>query len=502
MTAVRTVTASMMHDMATCGHRVHLDLHADPALADEVSPFVRMLWDQGVAHEAEILSELPPRSVDLRGARPADRQAATTAAMDAGADLIVGGEIAWGDLLARPDLLRRGGAGYVPGDVKAGGALDGATGRPKTAYAMQIALEVDILARCGRLSVRKGFILDRRAEETVYDLDAPLGPRSPGTLWDAYIHALAAARASAAGTVGTSPAASAHCKLCRLRSHCAGELVASDDVTLVPQLGRTVRAALAPAVTTVNALADIDVAAATLPNGRTVFAGIGAQRLARFRDRARLVREPALGPRARRPLPLSRAPVEMFLDIEVDPSGSRTYLHGIVTRRASPIGDLEDFAAHFTGDDSLEAERDAFAAALAQLTAEPGARVYVWSGYERTMYRALQSRHPDVCDPETVEALFSSPDTIDLLSDIVVPMTDWPTHDHSIKTIAKWLDFSWRDREPSGAASIEWYRRYLETGDAAIRERIVNYNEDDCVAEMVILDALLRLPVIPPEGGA
>ena len=501
MTAAHTVTASMLHDMVSCAHRAHLDLHADPALADEVSAFVRMLWDQGVAHEAEMLSELPPRSVDLRDLPPADRQAATDAAMDAGADLIVGGEIASGDLLARPDLIRRGGAGYLPGDVKAGGALDGATGRPKRAYAMQIALEVDILVRLGRLSVRKGFIIDTRADETVYDLDAPLGPRSPGTLWDAYLATLAEARAIAAGAGRTSAAASAACKLCRWRSHCSGELLAADDLTLVPQLGRTVRAALAPTITTVNALADLDVAAAILPDGRTVFPGVGAQRLARFRDRARLVREPALGPRARRPLPLSRAPVEMFLDIEVDPFGSRTYLHGIVTRRQSPIGDLEDFSAHFTGDDSLEAERDAFAAALAQLTAEP-ARIYVWSGYERTMYRSLAARHPDVCDAETVEALFASPDTIDLLSDIVVPMTDWPTHDHSIKTIAKWLGFSWRDREPSGAASIQWYRSYLETGDAAIRERICNYNEDDCVAELVILDALLRLPVIPPEGGA
>lgn len=502
MTAARTVTASMLHDMASCIHRVHLDLHVDPSLADEVSAFVRMLWDQGIAHEAEILADLPPRTVDLRDLAPADRREATDAAMDAGADLIVGGEIAWRDLLARPDLIRRGAAGYVPGDIKAGGALDGATGRPKAAYVLQIALEVDILTRSGRLALRKGFIVDRNGDETVYDLDAPTGSMSGRTPWDTYLEAVATARAIAAGRGGTTPAASAICKLCRWRSHCAGSLAATDDVTLVPQLGRTVRAALAPTVTTVSQLADIDVQAATLPGGRTVFAGVGAQRLARFRDRARLVREPALGPRARRPLPLSRASVEMFLDIEVDPFGSRTYLHGIVTRRASPIGDLEDFAAHFTGDDSLEAERDAFAASLAQLTAEPGARIYVWSGYERTMYRALQTRHPDVCSPEEIEVLFASPDTIDLLSDIVVPMTDWPTHDHSIKTIAKWLGFSWRDSEPSGAASIEWYRRYLETGDARIRERICNYNEDDCVAEMVILDALLMMPVIPPEGGA
>jgi predicted RecB family nuclease len=31
----------------------------------------------------------------------------------------------------------------------------------------------------------------------------------------------------------------------------------------------------------------------------------------------------------------------------------------------------------------------------------------------------------------------------------------WPTRDHSIKTLAKFLGFHWRDNNPSGAASIE-----------------------------------------------
>jgi hypothetical protein len=40
----------------------------------------------------------------------------------------------------------------------------------------------------------------------------------------------------------------------------------------------------------------------------------------------------------------------------------------------------------------------------------------------------------------------------------------------------------WRDAHPSGAASIEWFDRWIKTGDPAIRQRILDYNEDDCRA--------------------
>ena len=66
---------------------------------------------------------------------------------------------------------------------------------------------------------------------------------------------------------------------------------------------------------------------------------------------------------------------------------------------------------------------------------------------------------------------------------------------HVIKTLAKYLGFSWRDAHPSGAASIQWFAEYLETRDPAGRQRILDYNEDDCRAMRVLLDGLRKLPV-------
>jgi predicted RecB family nuclease len=130
---------------------------------------------------------------------------------------------------------------------------------------------------------------------------------------------------------------------------------------------------------------------------------------------------------------------------------------------------------------------------MAWMKERPGAAIYYYSKYERTMYRKLCERYPGVCSPEEIEELFLPPRAIDLYFDVVTKATEWPTTDHSIKTLAKYLGFSWRDTDPSGAASIEWYQRWVETGDDAIRQRILDYNEDDCRATAVLLDGIREL---------
>jgi hypothetical protein len=66
----------------------------------------------------------------------------------------------------------------------------------------------------------------------------------------------------------------------------------------------------------------------------------------------------------------------------------------------------------------------------------------------------------------------------------------WPTRDYSIKILAKFLGFDWRDTNPSGAASIEWYARWCNTRDPTIKRQVLEYNEDDCRAMRVLLDGI------------
>jgi predicted RecB family nuclease len=189
---------------------------------------------------------------------------------------------------------------------------------------------------------------------------------------------------------------------------------------------------------------------------------------------------------------LPQSQVEIFFDIEIDPLRGYCYLHGMLERRD---GDnrTERFHAFFASDPSEAAEREAFAGAWNYLCDRQAATVYYYSKFERTIWRALQRKCPDVCTSEDIETLFSSARSVDLYHNVVQKATVWPTRDHSIKTLAKYLGFKWRDVDPSGASSVQWFDLWVRTGDPAIRQRIVDYNHDDCAATRVLLDGVRKL---------
>ena len=120
--------------------------------------------------------------------------------------------------------------------------------------------------------------------------------------------------------------------------------------------------------------------------------------------------------------------------------------------------------------------------------------IYYYSKYERTIYRKLQEKYPDVCSADEIERLFDPAHAIDLYNDVVKKATEWPTWDYSIKTLAKYLGFAWRDTHPSGAASIEWFDRWMKTGVRPYAAHL-DYNEDDCRATRVLLDGVRSLSV-------
>jgi len=199
------------------------------------------------------------------------------------------------------------------------------------------------------------------------------------------------------------------------------------------------------------------------------------------------------------PTPYLRVPVvlkvftlELFFDIEVDPLRDVCYLHGFVERRNGDNA-TERFVPFFAEEVTPAAERGAFAAALDYLSLRADAAIYYYSKYERTIYRKLQQKYPDICTPEDIEHLFEPPRAIDLYGDVVLKATEWPTRDHSIKTLAKYLGFTWRDTHPSGAASIQWFDHWCRERKPEIRQRIFDYNEDDCRATPVLLDGIRNL---------
>lgn len=493
------ITAAMLYNLVACPHRVTMDLHGDTAQRDEPNPFVELLWERGSLYESEVIAGLQVPFVSLLQYSTDKKERLTLEAMKRGEPLIYSGRIQVDGLLGEPDLLRKEGSGYVAGDIKSGAGEEGPeeNSKPKVHYAVQLALYTDILERIGLSAARRAFVWDIHGVEVLYDFQASYGRRDTRTLWQDYEDALHAAEAIVNSKEVTLPAYSATCKLCRWYSACVKRLKEIDDLTMIPELGRSKRDVMYHRLGTVTALAVVEPE--TLIDGKkTVFPGIGPDTLKKFHDRAKLLTANGATPFSRVPINLPVFDRELFFDVEVDPMRDICYLHGFIERRGGK-NESERFVAAFADEPTPQAERKAFAQAWAHLKESRPCGIYYYSKYERTIYRRLQEKYPDICSAEEIEDLFDPAHAIDLYGDVIKKATEWPTWDYSIKTLARYLGFSWRDPHPSGTASIEWFHRWVKTGDPAIRQQVLDYNEDDCRATRVVRDALDSLPVL--AGG-
>jgi len=164
-------------------------------------------------------------------------------------------------------------------------------GKPKLHYAVQLALYTDILERLGRSHGRTPFVWDIHGSEVPYDLMEMRGKRNPRRLWDDYQDYLAQARNIVKGVFKTLPAYSTGvCKNCVWYTSCLKNLEAANDLTLIPELGRSKRDARFDRIASIRELAAINQAD-FIDEGKTVFSGIGPVTLAKMQERAKLLTE-------------------------------------------------------------------------------------------------------------------------------------------------------------------------------------------------------------------
>ena len=495
------IAASQVYDHIQCPHRPVMDANTPVSERDEVSAFTEMLWEQGVAHEASALVLLGV-TADLSQAPLAEREAATHAAITRKEPLIYRGRLTVDDLVGEPDLLElQPNGGYAPGDIKSGGGLEGgdedSDGRLKKHYAVQLGHYSNIIELLSLGDgTHKTFVIDGEFQRVVYDLDLSQGVRNLQTGWDFYLVTLDAVRGNLSGACKTLPALGATCKLCHWYSKCKRDVIEANDLSLIAELGRSKRDALIRLIPSVRALA-----AANIDNfqagKKTVFPGIGPSTLEKYLSRAKLLCTPNARPYLKSPVELPIRDKEVYFDIETDPmKGNYVYLHGMVEREHGQPKTAA-FKPFFAEGDTPQDEEAVFAGAWRYLTERiKDSVIYYYSRYEWTSYRRLAQKYPSVCSVDEVNALFACPEMVDLYTDVVKKHTEWPAYDQSIKTLAVYCGFKWRDISPSGAASIEWYRRWLKTGDLVIKQRILDYNEDDCVATGWVADEIRRMEVL------
>jgi hypothetical protein len=164
------ISATQFYDFVHWPHRVSMDAFGDATKRDETSPFVELLWEQGLVHEEAIADGLAI-TANMKSIASADRERETLRAMACREPLIYGGRLTAGDLVGEPDLREWNDRGYIPGDIKSGSGFEGdeAEGKFKKHYAFQLAGYVFILEQLGSAAPgRSAHIVDRDGRRVAY----------------------------------------------------------------------------------------------------------------------------------------------------------------------------------------------------------------------------------------------------------------------------------------------------------------------------------------------
>jgi len=497
---MKTITGSKLYDCIQCPHRVWRDAYGPKEEKNqETNPFVELLWKKGVAYEEKIVSRLG-EYLDLREGQLQDRFVRTIEAMKNGAPLIYQGVLLYGNLKGIPDLLRKMPDGsYAPIEIKSGMGLEdvdedeGEEGKPKKTYAVQLCLYIELLNILGFSKSKRGFVIDASGGEMEYVLDQPMGKRNKQTFWEFYEETKEKVENLLANKVQNKPAMAGTCKLCPWYASCKKWCKENEDLTNIFYLGRSKRDMINEDlyISKVGEISQLDVAEimARKKKDKKFLKGVAEKTLSKIVMRADMLqngKEPVLYGN----LELPNVSYELFFDIEDDPTQEFVYLHGVYERN----GKAERFLDFTASDNTEQSEKDAWRRFWEYIRSLPKKdfAVYYYSQHEKTTYFKMQKKYPDVISAEELSAFFAHPNTIDLYK-IVLTGTDWPLGSYSIKEIAQYLGFRWRDETPSGALSIQWFNQYLETKDPKDLQRILDYNEDDCKATMVLKDKLQEM---------
>lgn len=495
------ITASKLYDYIQCPHRVWRDVYGpQEEKIQEANPFVQMLWDNGVNHEEKIIRSIG-EFTDLSAGSFEGRFKKTIEAIQNKSPLIYQGVLKFENYLGIPDLLRRMPDGkYIPVDIKSGCGVEGEDedpeedGKPKKHYAVQLCFYIELLQKIKIPNTGTGKIIDIHEKEFEYDLNKSMGARTPMTWWQFYNQIKNNAQVLLANEDSNKPAMSGKCKLCPWYNSCKKWCKENDDLTNIFSVGRSLRDTINQDlyIEKVSDIINIDIDQLIndKKKDKNFLKRIGKSILKKMVERASILtitKKPVLYDNIEFP----KVSCEIFFDIEDDPTQNFVYMHGVYER----IGAVERFIDFTAKDKTEEAEKEAFDNFWKYVRSLPkdDFAAYYYSPYERTTYRKMQKIYPDAVSAEEVENFFSNPRVIDLYTDVITKHTNWPTSSYSLKELAQYLGFKWRDETPSGALSIQWFNEYLKNKDKAILNRILEYNEDDCRATMVLKDAIEKL---------
>lgn len=180
----------------------------------------------------------------------------------------------------------------------------------------------------------------------------------------------------------------------------------------------------------------------------------------------------------------------VYLDVEGLPEREFYFLIGVRLQTD------DRFAQHSFWADNPEDEKRIWDAFLGLLTTVENPRLIHYGSFEATFLRRLLARYGCPAG-EAVERAIERP--FNLLS-IIYAHIYFPTFSNGLKDLARFVGFEWSDPTAAGAQAVVWRSEWEQSHDPALKQKLVEYNADDCEGLRRVTDFVSTLST--PRGAA
>jgi predicted RecB family nuclease len=182
----------------------------------------------------------------------------------------------------------------------------------------------------------------------------------------------------------------------------------------------------------------------------------------------------------------------IYIDFEGVPSESFIYLIGGLIKQE----DKPDEAFYFWAN-SKEDEKEIFSKLFTLLNQYPLSTIYHYGSYETKTLRSVAKKYGGVLKQEFPKIEKRMINLLSYLRTYVYP----PTYSNGLKELAGFLGFKWAEQKASGLQSLEWRKQWENTHEDIWKEKLLQYNQDDCKALEIVNKWFQQLAINAEQEG-
>lgn len=445
-----------------CPRKIYLDIYGPQEKKLPPQEFMLRMADEGKEFEGMIASKILHKKPHYRVGDLKTGAKNTTRLLEKGTETIYQGVLSYKDLIGIPDLLEKkagksrfGGYHYAVADIKTGLSV-------KQKYAAQVMFYSYLLSKVQGILPKKAYLILGDESRHEINVREHMG-------W--FKEILDEIRKIADGKE-IQPSRVAECPNCRWHDVCFKILLDRQDISLLYKLTKNeMRDLKKHGIKNLHDVAFIDA------KKYAGLSGLSESKIKKWKSQAKSWIENK--PVATGKIDFPEKKVEIFLDFE---SEDKThYLIGMLVRNGNE--QTIQFVAH-----KREDEAKAWKDFLDFISKQDDFVIYHYGPYDKRALRQLSERYG--ISKKLEKKIFGN--LFDLLK-VFYEKVMLPTWSYSLKPVAKYLGFKWRNESAKGDISMLWYDSYIKTKDRKFINLLKEYNEDDLIATRMIKDWLCEI---------